>query len=186
MDLPRFDLSRIWSLIHILIGGALCFFALYILSALVQRGIETLMVNFGVLGAMIFDQTMNAIYIMMFGIVHLPSGFCGGLYTGYKTKENLKIALALPGIIGFVAMILLRYFYGYFDLSNIDWTKDILMPLVGNTIGAYLGGYTLNWPTEEESAEEGEKITLYLEEGEKEKKKARRKRARNNSSIVSP
>jgi len=154
--------ERIWSIAHIIIGGGLSFFVIFILSTLAQTGIETLVSSMGSAGVLVFDQAVSAFYIIMFGIVYLPSGFCGGLYTGYKTEEDLKIALAITGIVGFVILTILSLYYGSLNLSSVQFVNQFLVPLSGMVIGAYLGGYTITWETEEEPEEEY-KIQLDVE-----------------------
>jgi len=154
MDESKTLRERIWSIIHIIIGGGLSFFVIFVLSAVAQTGVETLVSSMGSAGVLIFDQAVSAFYIIMFGIVYLPSGFCGGLYTGYKTEEDLKIALAVTGIIGFVILTILSFYSGSVNLSSIQLVNQVLVPLSGMVIGAYLGGYTISWETEEEPEEE--------------------------------
>jgi len=136
--------------IHMALGGAICLLVTYILLIISTQGLQTLFLSFNCLGLLVFEEVTLAVSIINFGITYLPGGFCGGLYTGYRIKENLRIMLLFPGIIGFVAFILLRYFTGYLTLSNLSIEKEILVPLAGHIIGVYLGGYTINWKKKEE------------------------------------
>jgi len=164
MRLLNFDLSEKMDFIHAALGGGICFFVMFLLSDLAQVALERLLIFFGVVGVVVFEQQfLLARLVIMFGVVYLTSGFCGGLYTGYNVKENLKIIFAIPGIIGFIGLTILTYFLGYVDLSTIDFTSEIFLPLLGSMLGAYLGGYTMNWPSEgEETSEEIEKLTVDL------------------------
>ncbi len=159
MDSSRkFQLPKIRELVHIVIGGAICLFIIYILLSV--SVVENLFMISGSLGILIFQETLNALEIITFGIVYLPSGFLGGIYTGYQISENLRIILLFPGMIGFVILTLLKYFSGNINPSDINLMGDILIPLLGSVIGSFLGGYTINWESEEEKTEEIREIRL--------------------------
>jgi len=163
MTASQLDLPDKWSFIHAAIGGAICFLVTILISDLIQVGLQQILINSGCFGVVSFEEFAIARDIIMFGVVYLSSGFCGGLYTGYQTDENLRIVLLIPGVIGFIAVIILTYFLGYLNLSNMNFIiKSVILPLIGNVIGAYLGGYTMNWPSEED-VPEVEKLTLDLE-----------------------
>jgi hypothetical protein len=158
MGSPKFQLPQIGELVHIVIGGAICLFVAYVLLS--NSVVENLFIISGSLGVLVFQEAINALDIITFGVVYLPSGFLGGLYTGYKIKENLRVILLFPGIIGFVILTLLKIFSGNMNPSNIKLMGDIFISLLGSVIGSYLGGYTMNWETEEEKTEETGKIQL--------------------------
>jgi len=125
-----------------------------------QRGFISSLLYFGLIGVMTFqEQFVLALGILSFGAVYLLGGFLGGLYAGYQIEENLRIALAIPGIIGFTVYTASMYFLGATDFSNIDLLNRVFLPLVGNVAGAYLGGYAMNWPSEEEG-ESSEKFSV--------------------------
>jgi len=101
----------------------------------------------------------------------LPSGFLGGLYTGYKIKERLKINLVFPSIIAllisaiYTTVILfisgyigsLQFFpilLGYYFGLSADYLMGIIAPFLVMTTGVYLGGYTVSWKVEERIEEE--------------------------------
>jgi len=124
---------------------------------------ERILIYFGVIGVVMFqEQFALARGMVMLGTVYLPGGFFGGLYTGYKVEEGLRTILAVPGAIGFVVLTILTYLLGQFDPSSIDFAYRLLFPSLGNIVGSYLGGYAMNWPTEEEETEEVDKLTLDL------------------------
>ncbi len=161
MSTSELRLPDKWSLIHAAIGGGICFIVMFIVSDLAQGVMERILIYFGVIGVIVFqEQFALARIIILFGAVYLPSGFFGGLYTGYKVEEGLKTILAAPGVIGFSILTILTYFLGQFDPSSPDFAYRLILPLLGNIIGSYLGGYAMNWPSEEEETEEVGKLTL--------------------------
>jgi len=143
------DSSRYGDLIHIALGGAICLFAMYILALIVPITVQMILFSLGCLGLLSLKETVNAMLLLLFGTAYLPSGFTGGLYIGYKIKKNLRIILIFPALIGFIGMITLRFFTGYLDFSRLNLQQEILIPLLGNILGTYLGGYTINWEKEE-------------------------------------
>jgi len=143
------SLGRYGDLLHIAFGGGICLAAMYFLISLVPAGIRILLFNIGYAGLLAFTEATNAMVLLMLGTVYLPSGFLGGLYTGYKINENIKIILLFPAMIGFAGLIALRFFTGYLNLSIINLQNEIFIPILGNVVGAYLGGYTMNWEMEE-------------------------------------
>jgi hypothetical protein len=151
MSPSRFNLPEKSVLIHWAIGGVICILSMFLLRGLVFTVLEEILVYFGLLGAVFFEETsVFAATAFSFGIVYLTAGFCGGLYTGYNIDENLKIFLAIPGIIGFTALTIALYFFGDLASLNISLVGDIFLPFLGSLIGSYLGGYAMNWPTKEE------------------------------------
>lgn len=149
------------SLLHIAIGGGISFGATYFLLSIVPVGVRLLLFSLGYVGLLAFTEAGSAMSLFTFGTVFLPSGFFGGLYTGSKIKENLRIILVFPALIGFIGLIALRYFTGYINLSAIDPQNDFLIPILGNVVGSYLGGYAVNWEFEE-TARPSETIELDL------------------------
>jgi len=142
-------LSRYSYLVHIALGGMICLFTVYIFLSISPIGIRMLLFHLGWLGLLAFSEGTNAMLLLVLATAYLPSGFCGGLYTGYKIKENLRIIFVLPALIGLTGLIALRFFSGTFNLSYLNIQNEVLIPLLGNVVGAYLGVYTMNWRTEE-------------------------------------
>lgn len=149
--MSRFDLPERSDLIHAAVGAGICFFVMFFFEFLAQRGFISSLLYFGLVGVMAFqEQFALALAIFSFGTVYLLGGFLGGLYAGYQIEENLRVALAIPGIVGFIVYVASMFFLGGANLSNIDLANRVFLPLVGNVSGAYLGGYAMNWPGEEE------------------------------------
>jgi len=142
-------------LLHAAIGGGICFLTMAVLVDIGQIALEQILSTLGIAGVMVFhDQILIAKAIFTFGLIFLTSGFLGGLYVGYQTDENLRTILAIPGVIGFVALTVLIAVLGNPSVFYSDILGRIVFPLFGNIVGSYLGGYTLNWSTEEEEEEE--------------------------------
>ena len=155
MKLPEFDMSGKRGFIHAAIGGGICFLIMLLTMDIAQAGLQQILVFFGSIGVTIFQQEYAlAAGIILLGIVYLPAGFIGGLYTGYQTDENPKILLGITGVLAFVILVIIFYFFGLFSTPNVDYINRILLPFVGNIAGAYLGGYAMNWPGEEEESVE--------------------------------
>jgi len=154
-----------WKLIHIVIGGLIYLISVFFLEILVQSITDWIFRTMGIYGVLAYKEAQNAYYIIRLGTIYLSSGFLGGLYTGYKIKEKLKLIMIFPSIIGFLLVFILQYFFGYLtpavlaSLSNS--TKIIVAPMLVSLSGSYLGGYTINWEVEEVIEE---KISLLLEE----------------------
>jgi len=132
-------------LIHVSIGGVICLFVMYITLAVSSWGIKELLYYLNCLGLLVFSEAAGAISLFLFGVSYLPSGFFGGLYVGYRLKENLKIDLAFPGLIGVTVLVVLQFLSGNLNFLNLKFERDILIPLLGNVTGAYFGGYAINW-----------------------------------------
>ncbi len=161
MDLNKIKNLNYWLIIHLLIGGGICFFIILAFDGLIWMAVEWTLKTSNLLGAFVFEEAQNGYYIIRLGALYLVSGFLSGLYTGYQIKEKLKINMIFPSITGFAFLMAFRYFSGYLGISNVEvFLRAILMPLIVTTSGVYLGGYTLNWHIEEESEEE--KITLIM------------------------
>ena len=54
-----------------------------------QLGLDALLLNFGITGIEIFEEFLLAKNILTMGVVYLPSGFLGGLYTGKYNKKRM-------------------------------------------------------------------------------------------------
>ena len=147
----RIDWSKFGFLFHVTLAGVASLFLSAILYSVVQGGVEALLTGAGNLGVLIFEDAAAALQIMVFGLVFLPSGMAGGIYIGYKVKDNPRVIYALPGITGFVLFSVLSLFSGGINLYNLDIVKSILVPFSGNIIGSYMGGYTMNWPPKKTS-----------------------------------
>jgi len=160
----KLDLPVIKILLHVVIGGAICLLLTNLIYAFLQTSIESVLINYGNIGVLVFDEAVNAVQIFAFGLAYLPSCFVGGLYTGYKIKKNLRIVLVLPGIIGFALSTLFGFLSGGLNLTSTNFARNIVVPLMGSVIGSYLGGYTMNWPLKKEGVEEAEQTELNLEE----------------------
>ena len=150
MKRMNIDLSKLGESAPIILGGIICFFTAFSLLAMSQWIIHKTLFTFGCMGLLAFEETVPAIVMSLLVLVYLPSGFFAGLYTGYKIKENLRVILIYPPLIGFAALMILRIYLGGLDLSLEGIGRDALIPLVGNVVGSYLGGYTMNWEMEEE------------------------------------
>jgi len=146
---------------HAGVGGVICLFAMFIASGLIDIGLERLLVYLGILGVTLFEPYVIAKAAIVFATVYLVGGFLGGLYTGYATEKGLKITLLITGGIGYIGFLLLLLLFGGLNLSHINYLERVVLPLLGNVIGAYLGGYTTGMPSEEPEEEEG-KIRLEL------------------------
>lgn len=147
-------------ILHMLIGGFICFTLLFLLKylGLVWVFTEWILKSSNSLGVLIFERAQTGYYMISLGLTYLPSGFLGGLYFGRKIEEKMKIYLAFPSIIGFTLSLLLEY---YLKLSP-DYLRGLIIPFLTLAAGSYLGGYTINWRVEEKPREE--RISLVLEE----------------------
>jgi hypothetical protein len=149
-----FESEKVMKFVHILLGGAIGFFLIYMIMnfslIIFDRGLD----YFNALGIQIFNETRYALLLFMFGLSYLPGGFLGGIYTSYQLrdflekKSELKYYLILPGVIAFLILIVVRFVFGYLDFTTLLIPDDIIVPLIGSLIGVYLGGFSLNWPDE--------------------------------------
>jgi len=138
-------------LLHSVIGGGICFVVAFLVSGVLPGGVVQSLMSLGIAGVISFqDEFILATNVILFGAAYLPSGFIGGLYTGYQTEENLKITLAISGVLGFVILTVLLFFLGQVSPANLDLVGRLILPFAGNVLGAYLGGYAMNWPSGEE------------------------------------
>jgi len=152
-----------WLIIHMFIGGAICFVTIFVLEGFGAswRLTEWIFKSYGSLGVFIFEEARNGYYLIRLGLIYLPAGFLGGLYLGYKVKEKLKVNMVFPSIIGFTLFLIYLVAVGYPIIGMENILKGILIPLFTSTSGSYLGGYTLNWHVEDKPKEE--RISLIFE-----------------------
>jgi len=136
-------------LINAALGGAISLLLMHVLPGVSFLGLQMLLFRLGYLSLWFFSESVDAIGLLMLAMAYLPAGFVGGLFTGYRIKENLRFVLLIPGLIGFVGLIVVRYVTGNMNLQSLNVQLEILVPLLGSVIGAYLGGYTLNWEMKE-------------------------------------
>lgn len=149
------DLSRLLSILResfpIISGGVICFLAAFTLLSMWQWILSRLLLALGCFGLLSFvEEVRPAVVALLMVVIHLPSGFLGGLYTGYKIKENLRIILIYPSVIGVAALAIVQLYFHAIDLSFEGLGREVFLPLLGNIAGSYLGGYTMNWESEEE------------------------------------
>jgi len=137
------DFSKYSRAINIALGGTICLLANNIFLSTSQVAIRVLFLRFDCLGLLIFSEVRTAISLFILGTVYLTSGFCCGLYIGFKIKETLRIVAAFPALIGFGGSLILRVSPGNADFSILNIVEEILMPLLANIAGSYLGGYTV-------------------------------------------
>ncbi|RJS79863.1 helix-hairpin-helix domain-containing protein [Candidatus Bathyarchaeota archaeon] len=136
--------------LHIALGSTIYFLTALLLRTFLFRGLYILFEYFNCVGVGAFNEALLAITLITLGAVYIPSGFCGGLYTGHKVKENLKVILIFPAIVGSVILlIILNVFFGYI-ITYQSWIEyevniPVFMPVLGSMVGTYLGGYTMNW-----------------------------------------
>ena len=149
-------------IVHSAVGGGICFLGTILLSSLVNILIQRILIALGILTVTVFENFVIAKAAISFALIYLICGFLGGLYTGYFVENNLKILLPLTGGIGFTGFTVVLIFYGGLDLT-VNFLEMIILPLLGDIIGAYLGGYTISWPSEGEE-EVDEEISLNLEQ----------------------
>jgi len=148
--------------LHAFIGGFICFGIIFLSKdlGLVWMFVDWLLKSSNCIGALIFEEARIGYYLITLGLTYLPSGFLGGLYAGYKIKDNLKVNLIFPGFIGFAFSASLEYFYMGL---RADYMMGLLIPILVIFSGTYLGGYTINWRVEEKLEEE--KISLLFKGG---------------------
>lgn len=147
------DLSKYENWLHVGVGGVICFMSVYFLPGISQIVVRMLLYRFNSIGLLTYDEIKYALSLISFGLAYLPSGFLGGLYTGYKIKENLRVILLIPPLIGFVGLMIVNYFMGRL-LMDLSVALVVAMTLCGQVMGSYLGGYTMNWEKEEEEKSE--------------------------------
>ena len=141
--------SRFRELFPIILGALICLFSMFILLTVSQMIVQRLFLALGCAGLLVFEESTFALIVSLIAIVYLPSGFLGGFYVGHKMEENLRIALLFPSLIAFVILTVLRFYFGGLILSFERLGRDVLLPLLGNVAGSYLGGYTVIWGKEE-------------------------------------
>lgn len=158
MSEEKLDYRRIT--INLLIGGVINFGAIIFLDMILSSTMNWIYRSLGIYGVLVYEEARNAHYMIRLGTVFLSSGFIGGLYVGHKVKENLRLIMAFPGLIGLSLMLVLQYFAGNRALlvqqlfQPFGLVKIVVIPLLVLLLGSYLGGYTLNWQVEEKPEEE--------------------------------
>jgi len=150
-------------ILHSVVGGFICFLITIVLFSFMDIILKQILISLGVSGVVAFTTFAIAKAAIVFALVYLVCGFIGGLYTGYFVEKGLRITLLITGGVGFVSFLVLLYFFGRVTLNiGYYYLEMIILPLLGNIIGAYLGGYTISWQSEGEEVEE-EGIRLDLE-----------------------
>jgi hypothetical protein len=148
MSLPYLGSIKLRDFLHAALGGGISFSIVFFLTDFAERGLTQLLLYLGITGVMIFEPFGFAREIFIFGLVYIVAGFFAGLYTGYQIEENLKVILFFPGLIGFVLFLTVSIITNMYISFN-----TIIFSLLGNIIGSFLGGYTLNWSREEDHSE---------------------------------
>jgi len=145
---------EIRDLLHITLGSLICFLVtfLILMFGIFWSVISSILIRLNCVGLLAFNEVNDyAIPLLQFVIAYLPSGFCGGLYTGSKIKENLRMVLTLLPLIALAiltASIFIQFQITYGMIPSVN-VQSILLPLIGYVIGSYLGGYSMNWEIEE-------------------------------------
>ncbi|MEM1606891.1 MAG: hypothetical protein QXW55_01375 [Candidatus Bathyarchaeia archaeon] len=146
--------------INLLIGGVISFGAMIFLDIILNSTANWIFRSLGIYGILVYEEALNAYYLIRLGTVFLSSGFIGGLYVGHKIKENLRVIMSFPSFIGLSFMFTLQFFAGNRALILQQFSqlfglvRVIIAPLLMLLLGSYLGGYTLNWQMEEKPKEE--------------------------------
>ncbi|GEM_PF-814343 len=147
---------RVYQITHTLIGGGIIAGILFVMLCIFNFqwiALVTLLNGLNCLGLILYPEIAAVSVILSFAVIYMPSGFCGGLYTGYRIKENLRIILLIPALLGFLFIILILFWLFPKYRLLINPIRDILIPLIGIITGSYLGGYSMNWGVEAEEAE---------------------------------
>lgn len=154
-----------WSrneIMHTAIGGGICFLLMFVLTSIIniiEFGFYQILKYFGILGIVIFESYSIIRLAMILVPVYFISGFAGGLYTGYfAEREDINIKLTITGSIGFIGFLLLVLIFGNLNLLTSKYLEMLVLPVLGNIVGAYLGGYTIKKPSE--GGEEVEKLSF--------------------------
>ena len=127
--LERGGYSRIYQIMHMLIGGGILagvFLTVIYLLDFPWVILLVLLKGLNCLGLIFYPEVAAVSVILTFAIAYMPSGLCGGLYTGYRIKENLRIILLIPALLGFLfAILILSWFFPrYRLLINLNPTTD--------------------------------------------------------------
>jgi len=139
------DLPTKRDIANSLVGGTLCFLSAVFLSSFVDLLLEQILLYFGISGVTAFESFSIAKAIIFFALVHLICGFISGLYTGYVTEKGVKITLFITGQIGFIGFFIYMTLLSKIYFVSHYYLEVISLPLLGNILGAYLGGYTIRW-----------------------------------------
>ncbi len=132
-------------ILNLIVGGVLSLLLTYFLLSLVPWLLRIILFSLNVLGLLSFDASRTAMLLIISGSAYLPGGFIGGLYAGYKVRENPRLTSLIPGLIGFLSLILVQYASGILNPSEMDMFREIVAPSISILLGSYLGGYTVNW-----------------------------------------
>ena len=145
------DLPTKRDIVYSIAGGTLCFFSSIFLFGSADLLLTQILHYFGISGIMAFKSFYLAKAMIFFALVYLICGFIGGLYTGYKTKSGIKITLFITGQIGFIGFFIFMTFLLNNNIYFVDYyyLEVILLPILGNLLGAYLGGYMIRWRSKE-------------------------------------
>jgi hypothetical protein len=131
--------------VHIAVGGGICFAITILVINPAQSFFQQVLFTIGMAGVSLFvDYYQIARGLFLLGLVYLPGGFGGGLYTGYNVYVNLKRILFIPAVIGTVGFFLLVTVFGDQPIT-FEFVGLMLLQLIGNAVGSYLGGYAINW-----------------------------------------
>ncbi len=146
--------------VHILLGGTIAFGITVLLIDIAQNLLQQTLVEQGMAGTMFYvDNFQFARGFFILGLVYLPSGFVGGIYTGYNVTIKLKITLLIPTIISTLGFFLLATLLANYAIT-LQFLGLIVLQFVGTLIGLYLGGYAINWNLLHEKKETPGKLTL--------------------------
>jgi hypothetical protein len=142
---------RRMDLVHIAVGGGICFAITILIINPAQSFFQQTLFAIGMAGVSLFvDYYQVARDLFLLGLVYLPGGFGAGLYTGYNVYVDLNRILLIPAVIGTAGFIILVTIFGNQPVTS-EFVGLMLVQLIGNAVGSYLGGYAINWiyPREE-------------------------------------
>ncbi len=155
--------------VHMLIGGTIAFGITVLLIDIIQSWLQQILVGQGMAGVMFFvDYYQFARGFFILGLVYLPSGFSGGLYTGYNVYLKLKKTLFVPAVISTVGFILLATLLANYAVTP-QFIGLMVLQFAGTLVGSYLGGYAINWTLLHEKKETPGKLTLEVSKKAKKK-----------------
>ncbi|OYT46295.1 hypothetical protein B6U84_00715 [Candidatus Bathyarchaeota archaeon ex4484_40] len=152
---------------YVALGGLISSLIAFVLRIILLGAIYMILKNFDCLGVRVYGEALLATTLIMIGGTYIPGGFIGGLYVGYKVKdEKLRILLLFSALLGCTVLLALMFFFlGYRVTYYLEMERElrisVFLPLLGVLVGTYLGGYSVNWGKEEEKISEGK---LVLEE----------------------
>jgi hypothetical protein len=140
--LPGLGSLEKMQIVHLVIGGVICLFTTLLLFDLAQNVLLQILMNLGFVGVMVYNESQIATAAFRFGIAYLVGGFIGGLYTGYQIYD-FKVILLISTIISTFGFALLLLLLANYPL-NVNFIGLVMLQLLGNTFGLYLGGYAIN------------------------------------------